>query len=730
MAFSERDRAVPEGNNPGEEVWGFFPETILNVSGSYNLWLVSLSVFIAVTAAYTSFSFASRITSTSGKVRLLWLGGGAVAMGAGIWSMHFIGMLAYRMSFSVHYDVRITVLSLLMAILVSGFALRMTSLPRIGPASLLVAGTLMGLGIGAMHYTGMMAMKMPMSIRYDPFLVFLSILIAVSASTAALWVVSTLRSDGAIADLPKKFLSALIMGAAISGMHYTGMAAARFPLKMSGTSLQNSSDAWLAVTIGLASFMILAIGLILSLVDSHLATRTAGLVGSLKAANEKLHYLALHDGLTRLPNRTLLEDRVDQAIRHARSGDGTFSVFFLDVDRFKPINDSLGHSTGDKVLQQMASRLSATVGPEDTVARIGGDEFVIVFPEKKDPGKVHEIARRIRDCVAESMEVDGQSLSVTTSIGISLFPHDGTTFRTLLASADSAMYYAKSKGPGQIQFYSGEMNDSAALRIEMENDLRRGIEKEEFVLYYQPKVSLATGEVESVEALVRWKHPEKGILPPHYFIPRAEETGLIIPLGRWIMDRACREAVIWHQAGFPRLRVAVNLSALQFINQDLVREILTALERSGLSPECLELEITESLLMQDPDAAMRTLSGIREKGVHVAIDDFGTGYSSFSYLKKFPLDRLKIDRSFITDICDNPNDAAIVRTIITLGHNLNLKVIAEGVESQAQLEMLKTMECDAYQGFYNSRPLPPGELAERLKEMRILKTPLPDEDTT
>ena len=698
------------------------------MNGSYNLWLVSLSVFIAVTAAYTSFSFAGRIAFTSGKIRLLWLGGGAIAMGVGIWSMHFIGMLAYRMASPVNYDVRITVLSLLIAIVVSGFALRITSLPRIGPGKLLVAGTLMGLGIGAMHYTGMMAMKMPMDIRYNPFLVLLSVLIAISASTAALRIVPILRSDVATAGVPKKFLSALIMGVAISGMHYTGMAAARFPLKMSGAPPANISDAWLAVTIGLASFMILSIGLILSLVDSHLATRTAGLVGSLKAANEKLHYLALHDGLTRLPNRTLLEDRVEQGIRHARSCDGTFSVFFLDVDRFKPINDSLGHSTGDMVLQLMAKRLSAVVGPEDTVARIGGDEFVIVFPEQKDLGKVHEMARKIRDSVAEKMEVDGQLLSVSTSVGISLFPHDGTSFRSLLASADSAMYYAKSKGSGQIQFYSGEMNDSAALRIEMENDLRRGIENEEFVLYYQPKVTLATGEVESVEALVRWNHPEKGILPPHYFIPRAEETGLIIPLGRWIMDRACREAVIWNRAGFPGLRVAVNLSALQFINQNLMEEILAALESSGLSPENLELEITESLLMQDPEAAMRTLSGIRKKGVHVAIDDFGTGYSSFSYLKRFPLDRLKIDRSFITDICDNPNDAAIVRTIITLGHNLNLKVIAEGVESQDQLEMLKAMKCDAYQGFFNSRPLPPEELAERMKEGQILRSPLPEED--
>ena len=685
----------------------------MSMSGHYSFWLVAMSVFISVIASYTAFSLASRITSTSGKRRYLWLAGGSVAMGVGIWSMHFIGMLAYRLPVPVTYDVGTTLVSLLIAIVVTGFALWMASLRQMGIPRLVFAGSIMGAGVASMHYTGMLAMRR--AIHYDHFLFLSSILIAVIASTAALKIVFNLRSDVVSADVPKKFLSALIMGGAISGMHYTGMAAARFPAEMSGAPLPNASDAWLAVTIGLTSFTILSIALILSLVDSHLATRTAGLVGSLRAANEKLHYMALHDSLTHLPNRILLEDRVEQAIRHARSSSSEFSLLFLDVDRFKPINDAMGHHVGDKVLQEVATRLLDVAGPEDTVARIGGDEFIVVLPARKELGKVHETARKIRDAVERKIEVGEQSLSVSASIGISLFPHDGTSFRALLGNADSAMYHAKSKGPGQIQFYSGEMNDSTAMRIEMENDLRRGIESEEFVLYYQPKVTLATGEVESVEALVRWNHPVKGVLPPQSFIPRAEETGLIIPLGRWIIGQACREAVIWQRAGFPRLRVAVNLSALQFINQDLMKEILSALESSGLSPECLELEITETLLMQDPEGAMRTLSGIRKKGVHIAIDDFGTGYSSFSYLKKFPLDRLKIDRSFITDICDNPNDAAIVRTIIALGHNLNLKVVAEGVENREQLDMLKAMECDAYQGFLNSRPLPPAELADRLK---------------
>lgn len=691
------------------------------MNGTYDPRLVALSVFIAVIASYTAFSLSSRITRASGKSRFLWLAGGAFSMGTGIWSMHFIGMLAFQMPVPVSYDLRITLLSLIIAIVVSGFALQMASGSSLGNWNLVLAGTVMGAGIASMHYTGMMAMGTGASISYDPFLFALSVLIAILASIAALRLVSDLRMKDHNTHLRLKVLSAIVMGFAIAGMHYTGMAAARFPSGMARLSPRSSGDSWLAGTIGISSFMILAIALILSLVDSHLASRTAGLVGSLKAANEKLHYLALHDGLTGLPNRTLLEDRVDQAIRHAGISRGTFPLLFLDIDRFKPVNDAMGHHAGDKLLQEVARRLSSVLNPDDTVSRIGGDEFVILLPNAGEPRTVHETAQKIREAVSRTHEFDGQPVAVSASIGISVYPHDGNDFRTLLVSADSAMYHAKSRGPGNIEFYSAEMNDSNALRIEMENDLRRAIQNEEFMLFYQPKVILRTGVVESVEALVRWNHPTRGILLPSHFIPLAEETGLIVPLGKWIIGQACREAVVWQKAGFSRLRIAVNLSALQFLNPNLMEEILMALDDSELEPECLELEITESLLMQDPEGAMQTLSGIRKKGVHIAIDDFGTGYSSFSYLKKFPLDRLKIDRSFITDICHNPNDAAIVRTIITLGHSLNLKVIAEGVENAEQIDLLTAMECDAYQGFFKTRPLPPEELAEILKNERNLK---------
>ncbi|MHB1606130.1 MAG: putative bifunctional diguanylate cyclase/phosphodiesterase [Leptospirales bacterium] len=688
------------------------------MTGNYSSSLVILSVIIAILAAYSTFALASRITDTTGKTKLLWLWGGACSMGLGIWSMHFIGMLALRLPVPVSYSVWITLLSLLIAVVVSGFALHIVSRSRLGTKKLIMGSSVMGFGVAGMHYTGMLAMSMGLSIRYNPLLFTASILIAIVASGAALRIVFILRQGKTDNLQRKRLLSAVMMGVAIAGMHYTGMAAAIFPSGMKGTHGQFFDNTWLSVTIGLATFGILTVTLILSLVDSHLASRTAGLLGSLKSANEELHYLALHDGLTKLPNRTLLEDRVEQAIRHAGRQSESFSLIFLDLDRFKPINDYIGHHSGDKLLQKVATQLSGTLRSEDTVARIGGDEFVIMLHNVKDPQKVHEMAQRLQGAISGSFLIDDQPVSISASLGISMYPNDGRTFQALLVNADSAMYHAKSKGPNNIAFFSEEMNANANLRIELENDLRRAIQNDEFTLHYQPKVTFQTGSIESVEALIRWKHPTRGLLSPLQFIPLAEETGLIVPLGTWVIREACRENMAWQKAGLPRFRMAVNLSALQFLRQDLSVIIMEALLETGLDPDCLEIEITESLLMHDPEEAMKTLSEIRSKGVHVAIDDFGTGYSSFSYLKRFPLDKLKIDRSFILEIEKNPNDAAIVRTIITLGHSLNLRVIAEGVETEGQMAILRTMGCDAYQGFYKTRPLPPDQLMELVKKDR------------
>lgn len=688
------------------------------MSGSYDSSLVSLSVFIAIAASYTAFSLSARITDTRGKASILWLAGGAFSMGLGIWAMHFIGMLAFRLPVPVSYRIAPTLFSLLIAIVVSGFALGIASRSKLDLPTLIVAGAVMGIGIASMHYTGMFAMNMGMMLHFDPVLFGASIGIAVIASIIALRIVFVLGRGEALHRQKKKLVGSVVMGAAIAGMHYTGMSAARFTSGVTGIAGSSLNQYWFGVAIGFAVFMILLITIILSLVDSHLSSRTAMLVQSLRNANEQLHYLALHDGLTKLPNRTFLEDRIDQAIRHATMQSGSFPVIFLDLDRFKPINDYMGHQAGDKILQTIGTRLTEYLSPDDTVARLGGDEFVIVLSSVKDFQSIHEVAQRILEAISIPVTIDGQPVTISGSIGISLYPHDAKTFRSLLVTADNAMYHAKKKGPGNIQFFSEEINTSANQRTEMEYELRQAILHHEFELHYQPKVTIKTGYIESLEALLRWNHPARGLLFPKDFIPLAEETGLIVPLGTWVIQEACRENAGWQKAGLPRLRVAVNLSACQFLRQDLPTIITEALEEAGLAPDCLEIEITETLLMHDPESAEKTLSEIRSKGVHVAIDDFGTGYSSLAYLKKFSLDKLKIDRSFVMGIDVNEDDAAIVRTIITLAHSLNLRVIAEGVETAGQMAILKDLGCDAYQGYYKTVPLPAHQMVRLMKAER------------
>lgn len=687
--------------------------------GFYDPALVSLSAVIAMMASYVTFSLARRITGTTGGRSLLWLSGGALAMAAGIWSMHFIGMLAFHLPVPVSYRGWTTLLSFLIALAVSGVALFLVSRPRMGAGRLVAGGLVMGFGIAGMHFTGMSAMNLGGAIRFNPLLVGLSVLIAVAASIVALRIVFSLNQGKATHSGRKKAMSAAVMGMAIAGMHYTGMAAATFPDTVKGTHGQFFDSSLLGITIGLVAFMVLTITLILSLVDSHLANRTARLIRSLKNANEKLQYMALHDALTRLPNRALLSERVDEMIRQAGMGSSGFPLLFLDLDRFKAINDSLGHHVGDKLLVLVGERLLQTLKPEDTVARIGGDEFVILLHDVQDSRKVLTTAKTILETISRPYVIDQQTLIISGSIGIAMYPCDGMTFRTLLVNADSAMYHVKKSGTDRIGFFSPDMNAMANLRIEQERELSRAIDQGEFLLHFQPKVTIETGRIESVEALVRWNHPVRGLLYPSEFIALAEETGLIVPLGCWVIRAACQANAAWLASGLPRLRVGVNLSARQLLEKDLATFIADALWESGLDPDCLELEITETLLMHDPEGAKRTLSEIRDRGVHIAIDDFGTGYSSLLYLKKFPLDALKIDRAFIVEIETDKNDGAIVRTIITLAHSLGLRVIAEGVETRGQMEILREMECDAFQGYFRSPPVSPEKFVELITADRL-----------
>lgn len=439
-----------------------------------------------------------------------------------------------------------------------------------------------------------------------------------------------------------------------------------------------------------------------------------------KESEERIRYLTQYDALTGLANRSLVIDRVEQAIAYARRAQRLVGVMLLDIDRFKLINDSLGHVTGDAVLKAIADRLSGWIRPGDTVARLGGDEFMLVMPDLALENDVADLARKILGIVSAPMPLDGQELVVTASLGVALFPKDGESAAALLMNADAAMYRAKELGRNSVQFYASEMNARMLERLELESGLRRAIEGKEFLLYYQPKVELTHGQVVGAEALIRWHHPAKGMVSPCDFIPLAEETGMIIPIGEWVINTACRQLKSWQIEGFSDIVLSVNLSGRQFQQGNIVDLVAQALRANDLQAQYLELEVTESATMQNPEQAIDTLRRLKGIGVRISLDDFGTGYSSLNYLKRFPIDTLKIDQSFVRDITSDPEDAAIAIAVITLAHSLNHHVIAEGVESEAQLSFLRRYHCDQMQGFYFSRPLPAEEYAHLLRSGRGL----------
>jgi diguanylate cyclase len=689
--------------------------------GLYNPWLVALSILVAVVASYTTLDLARRVTSSHGKLARVWLLGGACSMGTGIWAMHFVGMLAFSLPIAMAYQVSTTLISMLIAIVVSGFALFIVSRRDVNLRELLGGAIFMGLGISAMHYTGMAAMDLSPPIAYDGLTVAASVVIAIVASLAALVIALKLPSYDAKIARPAQVVSALIMGFAITGMHYTAMSAANFSpntICLSGTSVNNN---WLATLISVVSFTILGVTLLLSVFDARLALRTGKLQASLSKtkesldqAHDRLRHLALHDALTNLPNRAFLEQRVSQALQPVHLASSHTALMFLDLDRFKIVNDSLGHQAGDEVLKEAALRIRSRLRHEDTIARIGGDEFVVVLPGLEHIEYAALVAQKLLDAFVTPISLRGAEINTSVSIGVSVAPQDGSALDELLGRADVAMYHAKKLGRNNYQFYAPLLNESAGKRLSQENSFRRAISEEQFELWYQPKISMGTGRVVGLEALIRWRHPERGLVPPVEFIPLAEETGLIVPLGAWVIRTACRQNKLWQDIGMPKLRIAVNVSAAQFRQPTLLRFISDVLQETQLDPDCLELEVTESVVMYNPEETALTLGKLREMGIHISIDDFGTGYSSLSYLKKLPIDTLKVDRSFVKDIIANGDDAAIVRAIVALAQTLKLNIVAEGVEDQAQFAFLSAIGCDEYQGYYFSRPVQPHDIVQML----------------
>jgi diguanylate cyclase (GGDEF)-like protein len=678
------------------------------VTGSYDTGLVLLSLLMAVLASYAALDLAGRVAASHGRAAAWWLAGGSVAMGVGIWSMHFIGMLAFRLPIAASYDPAITLLSLLIAITSSLFALWIVCQNKLSWPQLIAGSLILGAGVCAMHYTGMIAMQMKPGIHYKPLLFACSVLIAVVASGAALWMAFRLRRR--VKGIRRlRAAAAVVMGLAIAGMHYTGMAAANF----STNSRCMAADAgvsshWLALLITVFAGSVLSIALIISLLDIRLEERTAMLAAGLADAKEELKFLALHDGLTKLPNRALLADRLEQEIQNAQREQSRFTVLSMDVDGFRQINDVYGMATGDKLLLEIADRLRSSLRARDTLARLSGDEFV-VLADTQQPADAVQLAEKLLDAVRRPVLIDAHELRISVSIGVAIYDGREPLPGDVLRNADAAMNHAMALGHNCYVFFESSMSDDAQKQLQLVQDLRRAEERGELVLHYQPKYSTEDNEMIGAEALLRWRHPSRGLVPPGDFIPLAEKTGIIFQIGAWVLDEACRQMREWLDAGHWRWTISVNLSALQFNHPDLIDLVRASLDRYRIEPRYLTLEITESTAMHDVNTSMAILQQLDQMGVRISIDDFGTGYSSLLYLKRLPASELKIDRGFVRDLMHDTEDAAIITAIVAIGRALNVGIVAEGVETPEQQQFLKQLGCSSLQGFLLGCPMPAGE---------------------
>lgn len=953
---------------------------MVTIPATYDPRLVLLSVVIAILASYVALDLAGRVTATRNQARGPWLIGGAIAMGTGIWSMHYTGMLAFRLPLRVYYHVPTVALSLLAAIFASFVALFVVSRRHVNTLHVVTGSVLMGAGIATMHYTGMAAMRLAAHHHYDPGLWLLSVLLAVVIALAALWLTFHFREENR--GRLFKIAIAVVMGLAIPLMHYTGMAAVSYMPTDVVPDLTNAIDISVLANsaVVLVTLVILGSALLSSLVDrrfsahrralalseqryqhlfdcnphptfvfdletlgflavnqaaiskygfsaeeflalkltnlhpeeglSHLlqdaipgvpveeqhrrkdgtafdvelslrtitwASRPAGLVlsnditerkrtelmeterrnflesitqnqpledsldqlvrilenqlegalcsvlllkpgrlchvaattmgkemmlglegrqleeiagavgadpdqkemvfvedlsavcpdrqvkewaaafnlkscwfapvvhadgeplgliivffheirratpqehGRLQVATgmaaiaiehrrltDRLSYQAQHDALTGLPNRFLLDDRLQQAVAFANRHESRVAVLLLDLDGFKYVNDTLGHQAGDQVLVEVAERLRSVIRQADTLARVGGDEFCIIITGVRKPDDVLRVAHTCLESLRKPILIAERDYSVSASIGISYYPEHGRDAEVLQQHADTAMYHAKFNGKNGLQVFTPEINAQLRERLELVGDLRQALDRGEFRLEYQPQF-LAGGELVAFEALVRWDHPVRGLISPVKFIPIAEETGFVVPIGKWVLNQACQQLAKWRRAGHENLRMAVNVSTLQFERQDWVQTISDALQDSGLPPSALELELTETVVMKNCERAAERLGQLRELGISSAIDDFGTGYSSLMYLQNLPIDTLKIDQSFVRNLDPLSNgetgNGAIVRAIVTLAQQLGLRVVAEGVETAEELALLRRLGCDLMQGYFFSRPM-------------------------
>ncbi len=697
------------------------------LSCTHNPFLVLLAYVVACVGSFAMLDMAERVDhAQKAESRRLWSLTGTACLAGGIWAMHFIGMLAFQAPVEIHYALPITLASLLIALLASWLVMLTLSQAQQTLWRYVRASVCIGLGIAAMHYVGMGAMRSEAAAYFEPTLFTLSVLIAMLAGLAALLIARQLRGGMGLPHQLKKYTASLVLGAGLFSMHFTGMAAFNMVLP-AGSALTPAGEndhLQLGLTVAVMTLLIIGSSISAALADKklqhkeHDLQRVNALLSQLDQARMSLQQVAHYDALTNLVNRRGFNQLFAEKLSEKTKEGGMLAVVFLDIDHFKRINDSLGHDAGDELLKVLASHIKGSVrSHEDVVARFGGDEFCILIG-LHDREEARQMAQRIMMKMKEPIELAGRRMVMTTSIGISLFPEDGSTCEELLKNADLALYQSKGNGRNGLNFFSANLKTRATLELQLEEELRHALrENTGLMLYYQPIFDLKTGLVSKLEALVRWQHPVHGLLSPERFITIAEANGLIAELDNWVLRKACEDLSELSRQGCEALRIAVNCSPLNLAREELADEIEQALRVAGVAPQRLELEVTENALMGNIANTLVLLRQIRALGVSLSIDDFGTGYSSLAYLKRLPLNTLKIDRSFIQEIPESTQDMEIVQAIIIMAHTLHLQVVTEGVETLEQYEFLERYGCDFVQGYLLSRPVPLAELRPVLNEI-------------
>lgn len=692
---------------------------MLNIS--WDPVLIAISYLVAFIASFVALDSAGKIPLSSRKAALFWRIAGGMTLGIGIWSMHFIGMLSMQMPMMMSYDLWLTLASLGVAVVASATALNIAVAgKKLSPFRLIFATAILSAGVVSMHYIGMAALMLDGSIIWDRRLVGLSVVIAVVASGTALWLAFRLRDKrkGVFID---RIIAAFVMAAAICAMHYTGMSAAQFQ-EMAHTLPGGIGELGLSIWVSVTTLCLLGVMLIISLIDSH--RRTSRLTDNLHQLNRQLELQARFDALTGLANRHQMDLRMQDCLRSALLSKKPFAVIFLNVDHFKRVNDTWGHGVGDELLIAVAQRITARLTREMTLARLGGDAFILLVPECDDD-RLNALVTALLEDVRRPLSVCGHTLSTTISAGVSLYPQDGETLHELKLKADAALHRVKEEGRNGWAIYRAEMSTAIPAKPGFLQELSQALERDQFELWYQPTWHAGDKTIHGFEALLRWRHPEQGVVLPNLFIPSLEQTGLIIPVGNWAIEAACRQLHFWTEQGFSQWTLSLNLSPIQFEQPDIFQIVSSMLEKYSLSPSRLILEVTESTALKNLDRSIELLNAFNHAGIVVSIDDFGTGYSNLLMLSVLPAKELKIDRSFVTSMLENEKSYKLVETIISIARTMEMNVVAEGIETEEQQAVLTRLGCDYLQGYLFSRPLPAEQVPWLLLQINSDKQIIP-----